>query len=724
MFCEKCGAKIDDNAKFCIACGAKIETEPSATAVPVETEVTVLEPAVEQPVAEPATEQPAVVSEPVVEVPETVAQPVPVAVEEPEQKPKKKKKKKWPVVLAIILVVIAAAVGVFFKFKDFFIFNTMKLMPAESQFKYVYSQTTLDITENITDAMKSLRKMVKQDETVEGDVKVQLNDGLLTVLKDLSGADFKDVSEAKVNYKLTKNDGKVKLGLGIGNSKATIVNAEICVDPKNNIATLSVPELSDKTVKVDLSTIGNLVAGVPGQSAASKNDMGGLTTREPGSSIQISTDEDGNRVIIRDGEIIGYVGDLVDGGSISVNPDTSISVEGGYSDGITTRPNTGTIEGGYPGHVTEESHVSRPTAATLVLELLSSSDTLVPDEELIEKLIPKYVEIIFNEIDDVERTEEEITASGVTQKVTKFTATINEETVKDMLVAVLEAVKEDEDIKTYFVDAFNELKASIPDLKDEDAQEYWKDACDAIDITIENINEAELEKINIEYVTYVNSNGKIVGIECQAWHEGKEVIDISFLKTENGKDIGISAKVEVQGNRVLEMEGSGVDKNDKFTGEIEIEVMGIKLVELTFDEYGVNESGRPNGTLELKVNNLNMFIPTQGMGDIISETNATIEFNFNSTENSTETVMSIRALGINLGSITVNAKVSEAESISIPSDTTDDIETWAQNMNPEKIIDNAKKAGIYDFLNNMMGGSSNRVESNDTIVNQYDESWN
>lgn len=621
MYCENCGAKIEDGARFCIACGTKIENDAPVV--------------IEEPVVAPTEQE--ITKTPVVEQSE---EPVPVeeqSVEEQlvvepavEQKPPKKKKKKWPIVLGIVVAVIAILVGVFFAFKDAVVYNTLKLMPADVQYKYIYNQVAKDVSKNIIDGIVSTRDMFNKEQTVEGVVEVQLNSNLLSILNQAAGTDLSAISEAKVNYKVTNNDGLTKVNLGVGNSKATILNTEICVDLKNQVFTMSIPELSSETVKVNIAEL-------------------------------YSTGMGGNAAVMPE-----------------YSEDTSYSLN---SRDLTEQVIISTIE-----------------------ELAEKSETLMPSNEFIEKMIPKYIGIIFEQIKDVERATVDVTVSGVTQKVTKFTANIDEDTVKDMLIAVLEAVKEDQDIKDYFTTVFNEVSSILPVGLDDDADDYWDDICDVIDDVVEQVEDADFDKLEIEYITYANNKGDIVGIECQVYFDLSEVADIFIMKAEKGNNVGIEAKVEFSKLKICEIEGSGVKKKDKFTGEIDIEFTGIKFIELDFTDFDTESylEGKPNGTVKIKINNLNTFIPTAGLGQYITDTNASIEFNFNSTDNSTETEMQIKALGINLGSIKFTVNVSEAENVSMPSNTTDNIEGWAQGFNLENIEENLKQAGVYEFLSGVL----------------------
>ncbi|MCR5673808.1 MAG: zinc-ribbon domain-containing protein [Lachnospiraceae bacterium] len=97
MFCENCGAKLEDDAKFCTECGTPIEYEEASAPAPQ----------APQPVAQP---QPAV-------RPQTVQQPgyPPVQPQPMQPRTAQKKSPLIPILIAVgVVLVIAIGVGAFF----------------------------------------------------------------------------------------------------------------------------------------------------------------------------------------------------------------------------------------------------------------------------------------------------------------------------------------------------------------------------------------------------------------------------------------------------------------------------------------------------------------------------------------------------------------------------------------------------------------------------------
>ena len=74
---------------------------------------------------------------------------------------------------------------------------------------------------------------------------------------------------------------------------------------------------------------------------------------------------------------------------------------------------------------------------------------LLPDEKLIENLAPKLIEVAFMEISEVSDEKRKFTAGGVTEELTLLTADITEDTVIKMIIAMLEELKTNADVKEY-----------------------------------------------------------------------------------------------------------------------------------------------------------------------------------------------------------------------------------------------------------------------------------
>ena len=142
MFCNNCGFRLDEDAKFCTNCGTRIESKI------VKVEEPVVAPVAEEAAA-PVVNETVVVSEPVntpvVESFANAAPEQPVQVQkttEPAPAPKKKKSKKGLWIGFGIASVILAALSVFVALNFSTVKNFVKktVSSDEEYFKYIHEE--------------------------------------------------------------------------------------------------------------------------------------------------------------------------------------------------------------------------------------------------------------------------------------------------------------------------------------------------------------------------------------------------------------------------------------------------------------------------------------------------------------------------------------------------------------------------------------------------------
>lgn len=251
MFCGNCGAKIEEGCKFCVACGTKVEMPTPQPEVSVEAQPVVpVEPAIQQPIAQ-VQYQPAAVPNSfdynTFVQPSTEAEP-----------PKKAKRgKKWLKATVAVVLVISILAGTFFALKDYIIFGFMGMMPAKTQLQYVYSRAAGNVSKDFGVSLDNVREFVTEDETIKGDVKLKLGDGINTMLSNL-GVGLGNFDTVAVNYNLTKKDGLTRIALDIGDGKAKIMGADVCYDSKKGKITVSVPELNGDVLEIDIEDYVNV----------------------------------------------------------------------------------------------------------------------------------------------------------------------------------------------------------------------------------------------------------------------------------------------------------------------------------------------------------------------------------------------------------------------------------------------------------------------------------
>lgn len=181
-----------------------------------------------------------------------------------------------------------------------------------------------------------------------------------------------------------------------------------------------------------------------------------------------------------------------------------------------------------------------------VMEVLDKNP-LTADE--LETIITKYSSLIFENIDDV-KTEKGIkgNVNGVNYDYNKLIVKIDNENARKIATNVLNALKEDEAIKNFFV----KTELFTDSEYDEKISEALKD-----------VEKGNKQNGSIDIEIYVDNVGKVMGRSVTFTEEGKKSKSLlSYITAENGNNF--AADVEL--------------KNDDFTNKIKITPTGEKHV--------------------------------------------------------------------------------------------------------------------------------------------------
>lgn len=607
MFCQKCGARIEDGCLFCVACGAKVEQNVTE-ATPV------------QPKVQPIPVQPEVQGAVPVEAPNPVYANQQNAMpnsfdymnynQNPEEPPKKAKKKpgKWLKPVVAIVLVVAILAGTFFALKDYIVFGIMGVLPAETQLQYVYSRAANDFAEEIALPVEKVREFVVEDETIEGEYKVKIGEGIMSLLSQKASVDLSKFNTVAVDYKITKKDNLAYVNLGYSIGGESLFSFDVYYDSKNGKLTVEVPELDTGVLEIDVSE---------------------------------------------------------------------------YTEGYA---------------IEEEAYKQAE-------EYLM---TVLPSPELIEKLLPKYVEIAFKQITKVTRTSDTLSVNGVSQKVTTLKAEIDEETIQNMLVEMAKEFAKDKDIKKYIMTVIEKTRemVDLDETLDYTPQEVYDEFTDAMDDVIDALEEMDLDfgDVDVLFVTHTDGKGDIVGVSFEIENGNNELV-VEYLTVQSGSNCAMAIRADMDGNEMFLIGGKGTKKNDKFTGEISIEVMQKEMVNLKFTDFDVKsyKEGYPKGTIEIELDGvLSLVAGRVEQSGLPGVTSASVILDFDCSKKKTAITVTVEALGFEIGEISFTASKSKAEKLTMPKDTTDDIEEWASNISLDALTDILKDSGLYDIIEKSM----------------------
>lgn len=231
----------------------------------------------------------------------------------------------------------------------------------------------------------------------------------------------------------------------------------------------------------------------------------------------------------------------------------------------------------------------------------------LPSGKVIEKLAAKYLNIILDGVKVAEKTAGKLNANGVEENCSVVKITITEKNAMDIAKSVLEAAKNDDDLKNVIVKfgdwvtedsskdygeamsggevIYDEFIAAVDELLNEAATEtYADDATDSDNIIV--------------ITDYVNGDDEIIG-RTIADGNGDEMFSYGYA--ENGKNFGFELSVEgvdyILGNGTVAGKMNGeFSLVEDGVSYLTVEVKDLDLVKL--------DKGLVNGTFDLKIDEL------------------------------------------------------------------------------------------------------------------------
>ena len=190
--------------------------------------------------------------------------------------------------------------------------------------------------------------------------------------------------------------------------------------------------------------------------------------------------------------------------------------------------------------------------------------------------LKRYSKIITSEIQEVELSKnEELTVGDTTETCNLLTVTIDEETLLDIVSAIIAEAKNDKFILD-LLPAFDLSK-----------DEYVSALENASDELKSSTNELTSDgKIIME--VYVKKDGKIIGRKFSVKAEGDKVADFGYALASKGKQSEYELYIDDEyGTRVISVTGTQTEKDDAYTGEATLE---INAEDAGYDSYSFDIS--------------------------------------------------------------------------------------------------------------------------------------
>ena len=333
----------------------------------------------------------------------------------------------------------------------------------------------------------------------------------------------------------------------------------------------------------------------------------------------------------------------------------------------------------------------------------------LPSDDELDKIIDKYLEIVVNELDDVEKSKDTLEIGGIEQDVVVLEFNLDKKTAIKIAKNVLKEAKNDKDIK-------KQLNSIAKYLKKEglidSANELYGGYKEGIEDLLDEINELDFENEDVvTIIDYVDNSHKIVGRTIEV--EGVEILYYATAK--NGNDF---ASEFVCRNVVIK--GEGTEVKDVVNADYAVTIATKEYATIKVTDY--NDSKLEDGILSGKISvkptkeALNLVV-----GGSVSSTiellDLGLELEFASTEENAKLSVNVISKDKTFAGITIESTVTEPKKVTLPErDKTLDstmADEWASELDFTKITNALKEAGVPADLVNMLESYINGTSAPD-----------
>lgn len=317
----------------------------------------------------------------------------------------------------------------------------------------------------------------------------------------------------------------------------------------------------------------------------------------------------------------------------------------------------------------------------------------LPEPEKMRNLLITYSDIAIRNMDSVEKSSGELEAGEVKGNYTKFTVTCKGKEFYNMLLDMMNTMKDDQNIKA-IADKYGEGAY-------ETFSEFLKESIDALKSEEGKVTDEDLQMV---MGVYVDGDGKIVGRVIDLKSKDGETITLTFIQPENGSEIGTELSFALNGVTYVSLAGKGIRKDGKISGEYKVsldesinpskenivstkDLVTIKVTDLDEDKLA---EGYMNGSITLS-----------SSGTTFSS--YSLQFDVKGDKENKNSSISVLCGGDKLVTLTVLSDQKDVPEIKKPGegdelcDASDDdaMEAYNKEADPEKIVAGIKeKCGV------------------------------
>lgn len=339
-------------------------------------------------------------------------------------------------------------------------------------------------------------------------------------------------------------------------------------------------------------------------------------------------------------------------------------------------------------------------------------DDILPSEKLLADIIPRYIAVMVQTIDEVEREKEVVKVEQISQKATALIVKLDDNLLKEVAKVFVQELREDAALEEYIKSAAKAIaEFSDETISDSELEENYNEVLDNLEEELNSMADEEAFQKGVKVVTWVDSKNDIIGIEIEDTLEVMGIKDgnnvaryIEFIEPSNKEKL---AKIIVEGQEDKEV----------FAGEITLYVRGEEVFSVKVDKYQWTDENidlvASFGITKDMLKAMDMEIP---YGDI------TLKVEMASTGEKANLSMKVIINDKEWVVLETTGEQKKEETvISYPSNKVGiaNINEWIATVNAEEVVNNLDESGVLDIVGVQKADLMNLIQQYKNYYGSY-----
>lgn len=332
-------------------------------------------------------------------------------------------------------------------------------------------------------------------------------------------------------------------------------------------------------------------------------------------------------------------------------------------------------------------------SSVALMEMLQDPKLIaaLPTEKELNNLLDKYITIIIDSFDDVEKTTETVEAGSLKQQLTVLTTVIEYEDILNASEDVLKTLSTDKQVEKIIRNALDYLKTQ-KDFDYIDADKAYNTFQDSIKDALEELKSAKNDMDDmgkgIALSEYISNAHKVVGYTLTV--DGEEYLHCVELQD------GDAIAYELSIPNVMEVVGNGTKKNDAITADYSISANQKEIATISLVDFKSTDNALSGKILLAPSANLLKEIGlSPAISSAINLADPKLELSFADAKGSSVECNLLSGTELLVG-IGFTGTQKDVTPVTEPTNTCDieDVMVWLEGLDTDKLLNSLKDAGL------------------------------